>query len=57
MTKTLASSAPRLLVAAIYERNGCPSWQKVVAVLHEKGYNTIVKGRGNVFGWKADEER
>ena len=54
MSRTLDGN-PKLLIAAIYEREGEPSWKRVVEVLRAKGYRTLVAGRGNVFAWKDNE--
>ena len=54
MEKTLAGN-PNLLIAAIYKREGKPSWQRVVEILQAKGYTTQVAGHGNVFAWKDSQ--
>ena len=54
MEETL-SKYPKLLVAAILQRDGQPSWKTVAPQLQKHGYTTTVTSTGQVFAQKADE--
>jgi FkbM family methyltransferase len=53
MTETLKAK-PKLLIAAIYQRDGKPSWVEIKSFLEERGYAATVKN-GNVFATPQDK--
>ena len=45
----LLAHRPKILIAAIYQVDGLPSWKRVVPWLEQRGYKTKMDGNGMVL--------